>query len=72
MVELAQARKFVRPLASEDWSAIAARMLPQVDSEEAVAQLQSWNFHVFMRPTGADGHPILPSDIIFVEAPLPA
>ena len=42
------------------------------DAEEAVGQLQSWNFHVFMRPVGAAGHSILPSDIIFVEAPKPA
>jgi len=36
--------------------------------------LQSWNFHVFMRPAApADspraGNPILPSDIIFLEPP---
>jgi hypothetical protein len=71
-VELPAARKFIRPKESEDWSAIAARALPQTDPEEAVAQLQSWNFHVFMRPVGAAGHPILPSDIIFIEAPKPA
>ena len=68
-MELPAARKFVKPQAGEDWLAIAARALPQVDPDEAVAQLQSWNFHVFMRPVGAAGHPILPSDIIFVEAP---
>lgn len=68
---LPQLRKFVRPLATEDWSAIAARALPETNVEEAVGQLQSWNFHVFMRPAGANGHPILPSDIIFVEAPQP-
>jgi hypothetical protein len=70
IVQLPVARKFVRPQESEDWLAIAARALPQTDPEEAVAQLQSWNFHVFMRPVGAAGHSILPSDIVFVEAPL--
>lgn len=70
IVELPAARKFVRPAANEDWSALAARALPQTDAEEAVAQLQSWNFHVFMRPAGPAGHPILPSDIIFIEAPI--
>ena len=71
-MELSVARKYVRPLAGEDWLAIAARVLPQTDAEEAIGQLQSWNFHVFMRPVGAAGHSILPSDIIFVEAPKPA
>ena len=69
IVELPAVRKFVRPVAGEDWSALAERALPDTDVEEAVAQLQSWNFHVFMRPAGPAGHPILPSDIIFIEAP---
>jgi len=71
IVEIPAARKFVRPQENDDWPAIAARALPETDREEAVAQLQSWNFHVFMRPIGASGTPILPSDIIFVEAPKP-
>jgi hypothetical protein len=71
-VGLSEVRKFVSPLAGEDWMAIATRALPQTDPDEAVGQLQSWNFHVFMRPVGAAGHSILPSDIIFVEAPKPA
>jgi hypothetical protein len=68
-VGLASQRSFIRPQASDDWSAIAARELPEVESGEAVEQLQSWNFHVFMRAANPDGSQILPSDIIFVEAP---
>ena len=66
---LAAKRNFVRPLAGDDWADIAARALPGADAGQAVEQLQSWNFHVFMRPAGANGSPILPSDIIFVEPP---
>jgi hypothetical protein len=68
---LTQKRKFVRPHPQDDWPDLAARALPDADPKEAVEQLQSWNFHVFMRPAGANGSPILPSDVIFVEAPLP-
>jgi hypothetical protein len=68
-VTLPQTRKFVRPQANEDWSSIATRALPETNLEEAVGSLQSWNFHVFMRPAGINGHPILPSDIIFIEPP---
>lgn len=69
---LAPKRQFIRPQPNDDWQDIAQRALPDVNSEEAVSQLQSWNFHVFMRPAGANGSPILPSDVIFVEAPRPA
>ncbi|MGI9328500.1 MAG: hypothetical protein ACR2PZ_25010 [Pseudomonadales bacterium] len=71
-MELAPARKFVRPEPGEDWAALAARALPEVDSDEAVGQLQSWNFHVFMRPAAANGNTILPSDVVFIEPPQPA
>ena len=63
-------RKFVRPEPNDEWADIAARALPDVASADAVAQLQSWNIHVFMRAAGQGG-PILPSDVIFVEPPLP-
>ena len=71
---LPPARKFVRPLPEDDWASIAARELPDVPAEDAAGMLQSWNFHVFMRPAPPDdspraGNPILPSDIIFTEAP---
>jgi len=68
---LAPARKFVKPLPGETWEALAQRALPQIPAEDAVAQLQSWNFHVFMRPAGNDGNVMLPSDVLFVEAPKP-
>ncbi len=68
---LAPKRQFIRPQPGDDWQDIALRALPEVNPEEAVSQLQSWNFHVFMRPAGANGSPILPSDVIFVEAPRP-
>jgi len=72
-----QARRFIRPLPSDDWESIAARELSDQPLEEASNQLQSWNFHVFMRITpqnasGAAGNPILPSDIIFLEPPAAA
>jgi len=72
---LPQARKFVRPEPEDNWDSIAARELAQIPGEEAVGMLQSWNFHVFMRPAPpADspraGNHILPSDIIFLEPPL--
>ena len=69
-----QARRFMRPLASDDWASIAARELADQALEEATQSLQSWNFHVFMRPAPPEespraGNPILPSDIIFLEPP---
>ncbi len=66
---LASQRSFIRPQPSDDWQDIAARVMPEVERDEAVEQLQSWNFHVFMRAANADGTQILPSDVIFTEAP---
>jgi len=67
-------RRFVHPQEGDDWTAIAARELPDVSPEEAVSRLQSWNLHVFMRPAAPAGsprenNPILPSDVIFLEPP---
>lgn len=62
-------RKFIRPEPNDNWPEIAARELPEAKVEAAVEQLQSWNFHVFMRAANANGSQILPSDIIFIEAP---
>lgn len=74
-VGLPQARKFVRPAPDDTWERIAARELADTATEEAVGMLQSWNFHVFMRPAPPEDSPragnhILPSDIIFLEPPL--
>jgi hypothetical protein len=52
---------------------VARRELPGTPEVEAVAQLQSWNLHVFMRAAtriNGQANPILPSDVIFVEPPL--
>ena len=71
---LSAQRRFVHPREGDDWTAIAARELPDMSAEEAVSQLQSWNLHVFMRPAAPAGsprenNPILPSDVIFLEPP---
>lgn len=68
-------RRSIFPAADDTWASIAARELPQETTEAAVGQLQSWNMHVFMRPgapagSPRQGNPILPSDVIFLEAPL--
>ncbi|HKI75497.1 MAG TPA: hypothetical protein VJ998_12665 [Pseudomonadales bacterium] len=67
-------RRSIFPTPDDTWETIAARELPKLDTEQAVASLQSWNLYVFARRTPPDspraGNPILPSDIIFVEAPL--
>lgn len=66
-------RQSIFPTAEDTWDSIASRALPDMDKEQAVSSLQSWNLHVFARRTASDssraGNPILPSDIIFVEAP---
>lgn len=73
--ELSRVRKSVLPQGGDTWDSIAKRELPEMDEAKAVSSLQSWNLHVFMRAAGAAGgvrgnNPILPSDVIFVEAPL--
>lgn len=70
----APARRYVLPLATDDWASIAARELPQLDAAAAVSLLQSCNLHVYMRPSPPPdspraGNPILPSDVIFLEPP---
>ena len=71
---LSPQRRSVRPHGDDTWETLAARLLPGQPAEEAVAQLQSWNLHLFMRPAAPAGSPragntILPSDIVFVEPP---
>jgi len=73
--ELSRVRRSILPRPGDSWATIAARELPGMAEQEAVSALQSWNLHVFMRapaPEGSPraGNPILPSDVIFVEAPL--
>ena len=88
---LSEQRKSLFPQTSDTWLSIARRELKDLSEDQAVSALQSWNLHVFMRPstpantepantgavnTGSTGaseipvHTILPSDIIFLEAPL--
>ncbi len=71
---LSERRKSTLPLPEDTWESIAARELPELDLAEATSALQSWNLHVFMRPAAPEGspragNPILPSDVIFLEAP---
>lgn len=75
MTELATIRRSVFPLGDDTWESIAKRELPEIASQDAISMLQSWNLHVFMRPaanpdSNRAGNPILPSDIVFIEAPL--
>lgn len=74
---LSRVRRSILPLAGDGWAEIARRELPNVPEADAIGQLQSWNLHVFLRapaPEGSAraGNPVLPSDVIFVEPPLPA
>lgn len=71
---LSTQRKSTLPQPEDTWESIAARELPALDLAEATSALQSWNLHVFMRPAAPEGspragNPILPSDVIFLEAP---
>jgi len=71
----AKVRRSIFPQEEDTWESIAARAFPNEEAAGMVAQLQSWNLHVFMRPAApADsaraGNPILPSDVIFLEPPL--
>lgn len=72
--ELSAVRKSILPQGGDSWTTIARRELPDTAEGDAVAMLQSWNLHVFMRAAGGVGrmrgdNPILPSDVIFVEPP---
>lgn len=71
---LSTVRRSILPQGNDTWESIAARELSGTAESEAVAKLQSWNLHVFMRASGAAGtvrgsNPILPSDVIFIEPP---
>lgn len=68
-------RKSIFPIEGDDWQTIAERELGDQSAEQAIASLQSWNLHVFMRRvTGKDTYhrtsEILPSDVIFLEPPV--
>ncbi len=68
-------RRFIHPRGNDDWESIAGREMPDTEPDVAVSRLQSWNLHVFMRPSPPEGspragNPVLPSDVIFLEPPL--
>jgi len=72
---LKRVRRSIFPMADDTWESVAARELPDTPLSEALGLLQSYNLHVYMRPSApADspraGNPLLPSDVIFLEAPL--
>ena len=64
---LEQQRKFISPLPGDTVETIAARELADLPAEEAVAQLSSWNLHIFLmrQPHGL----ITGSDVVFIEPP---
>tara|TARA_R110002033_G_scaffold57250_2_gene106249 strand:+ start:5011 stop:5247 length:237 start_codon:yes stop_codon:yes gene_type:complete len=71
--QLSRVRKSILPQVGDDWSHIASRELPDLSEKDAIASLQSWNLHVYMRAAarmGTGSNNILPSDVIFVEPPL--
>ncbi len=68
-------RKSIFPTEGDNWQTIAGRELADQPEEQAIANLQSWNLHVFMRRVaGKESHQrlseILPSDVIFLEPPV--
>jgi len=65
-VTLSRQRAFVSPRPGEDWSALAARVLPDEDAAAAIAKLKSWNLHLFARQPPGE---LLGSDVLFVEPP---
>lgn len=64
---LAPQRKFISPQPGDTIETIAARELPELAREDAVAQLTSWNLHIFLMrsPHGL----ITGSDVVFLEPP---
>jgi hypothetical protein len=67
-------RRSMFPREGDTWQSIASRELPDVPLDDAIGQLQSWNLHVFMRPSAPPdsprhGNPVLPSDVIFLAPP---
>lgn len=69
-------RQSILPKPNDTWESIATRNLGQLNQDVAIAQLQSWNLHIFARRVltedGELQQPILPSDIVFIEPPKPA
>lgn len=62
-------RRFVTPEPGDDLHAVARRELP--DADDAANQLLSWNLHLAARAGLGRSVGLLPSDIVFLEPPLP-
>jgi hypothetical protein len=64
---LSPQRKFISPQPGDTIESIAAREMPDLALDEAVAQLTSWNLHIFLMrsPHGL----ITGSDVVFLEPP---
>ncbi|MEQ8439158.1 MAG: hypothetical protein RIB65_16830 [Ilumatobacter fluminis] len=62
-------RRFVTPEPGDDLDAVARRELP--DADDAANQLLSWNLHLAARAGLGRSVGLLPSDIVFLEPPLP-
>ena len=63
---LSEQRKFITPQPGEDWTALAARALPDATVESAIQSLKSWNLHLLARVPSGD---FLGCDVLFVEPP---
>jgi len=63
-------RRFVHPREDDTLATIAARELPDLSAEDALAALQSWNLHVLVRPLpGLAPGSLIGSDLVYVEPP---
>jgi len=63
------ARSYVFAQQGDDLAAIAARVLPDADVDDAERQLMSWNLHLAARAGLGRTPGLLPSDIVFTEPP---
>jgi hypothetical protein len=60
-------RRYVFPQTGDDLATIAARELPGVEGAEQ--QLLSWNLHLAARAGLGRSGGLVPSDVVFTEAP---
>ena len=67
MSDLSTQRRFVSPLPGDTIESIAARELPDLSTEDAIAKFSSRNLHIFLmrQPHGL----VTGSDVVFVEPP---
>lgn len=67
--DIAPLRSWTHPHPGDDWHSIAARELPDMPQDEAVANLQSWNLYLAFRPAPAQ---MSCSDVVFTAPPAAA